>query len=186
MEFAGLGGSTRYLRTIADSALFVPAVWSTVLMTRATAGSVTRVGQEIPIDEKFYLGGINTVRGYASRTLSPFVTSQGSTYDLYGNGPASYISRLYTGGDTEFYANVELLIPLLKDAGLKGVLFYDIGNANDGIGNIFKGLRSSYGFGFRWFSPIGPLRLEYGIPLDPRLGIDDKGGRFEFSIGTFF
>jgi len=186
MEFAGLGGSTRYLRTIADSALFVPAVWSTVLMTRATAGSVTRVGQEIPIDEKFYLGGINTVRGYASRTLSPFVTSQGSTYDLYGNGPASYFSRLYTGGDTEFYANVELLIPLLKDAGLKGVLFYDIGNANDGIGNIFKGLRSSYGFGFRWFSPIGPLRLEYGIPLDPRLGIDDKGGRFEFSIGTFF
>ncbi|GAB4299896.1 MAG: outer membrane protein assembly factor BamA [Desulfuromonadia bacterium] len=186
MEFAGIGGNTRYLRTIADSTLFVPAFWSTVLMTRGTVGTVTKVGKEIAIDEKFYLGGINTVRGYASRTLSPFVTSTGSTYSLYGNGPSSYFSRLYTGGDTEFYANVELLIPLLKDAGLKGVLFYDIGNANDGVGNVFNGLRASYGFGFRWFSPIGPLRLEYGIPLDPRIGIDDKSGRFEFAIGTFF
>lgn len=186
VEFAGLGGDTRYLRTVADSALFIPAFWSTVFMTRATVGTVQKVGKDIAIDEKFYLGGINTVRGYASRTLSPYVTSQGETYDLYGAGPTSYFSRLYTGGDTEFYANVELQIPLLKDAGLKGVLFYDMGNANDGFGNLFKDLRASYGFGFRWFSPIGPLRLEYGIPLDPRAGIDDRGGRFEFSIGTFF
>jgi outer membrane protein insertion porin family len=44
---------------------------------------------------------------------------------------------------------------------------------------------SSYGFGFRWFSPIGPLRLEYGIPLNRREGID-KNGKLEFSIGSFF
>jgi outer membrane protein insertion porin family len=44
----------------------------------------------------------------------------------------------------------------------------------------------SYGGGIRWLSPIGPLRLEYGIPINPRANIDSKSGRFEFSIGTMF
>lgn len=186
VEIAGLGGDTRYLRTVADTSLFYPGFWSTVFMARATVGSIEKIGKDIPIDEKFYLGGINTVRGYASRTLSPYVTSEGATYDIYGAGPTSYTSHLYTGGESEFYANAELVLPLLKDAGLKGVLFYDVGMAHDGFSEVFSNLQSSYGFGIRWFSPIGPLRLEYGIPINPRDGIDDKGGRLEFSIGTFF
>jgi outer membrane protein insertion porin family len=44
----------------------------------------------------------------------------------------------------------------------------------------------SYGAGIRWQSPIGPLRLEYGFPLNPRSDIDSKSGRFEFSIGSMF
>jgi outer membrane protein insertion porin family len=92
----------------------------------------------------------------------------------------------FIGGDAEAVFNAEYTMPLLKDAGLKGVLFFDAGNSSDGLGNVFSGILSSYGFGIRWFSPIGPLRLEYGIPLNPRTGIDSGGGKLEFSIGSFF
>ena len=47
-------------------------------------------------------------------------------------------------------------------------------------------LLTSYGFGIRWASPMGPLRLEYGIPINPRPGIDSSSGRFEFAIGSMF
>jgi outer membrane protein insertion porin family len=49
---------------------------------------------------------------------------------------------------------------------------------------LTTGLRKSVGFGFRWFSPIGPLRFEWGIPLDPQLNEDPLV--FEFTIGNFF
>ena len=74
----------------------------------------------------------------------------------------------------------------MKAAGLKGVLFFDAGNSIDGIGNTFDKFQLSYGFGARWNSPMGPLRLEYGIPINPRDGIDKKSGRFEFSLGGYF
>jgi outer membrane protein insertion porin family len=185
LEFAGLGGTNRYLRTVADSSLFFPGIGSTVFMTRATVGHVASVGKEVPIDEKFYLGGINTLRGYSSRTVSPYLTNSDTLYTINGD-PSFYSARLYTGGNSEFYASAEWLVPLLKDAGLKGVVFFDIGNADDGFNRVFNNLLASYGGGIRWFSPIGPLRLEYGIPINPRLDIDAKRGRLEFSIGSFF
>lgn len=185
VEYAGLGGTTRFLRSIIDTTLFFPGPGSTVFMTKATVGHIAKVGKDVPIDEKFYLGGISTLRGYSSRTVSPFVESKGTSQTI--NGEVTAVNtNLYTGGDSEFYSNTEYVIPLLKDAGLKGVAFFDIGNSVDGLQNIGKKLQMSYGGGIRWFSPIGPLRLEYGIPINPRLGLDDKKGRLEFSIGSFF
>jgi outer membrane protein insertion porin family len=70
--------------------------------------------------------------------------------------------------------------------GVKGVAFFDYGNAFD-FNNLDKTkVQMSYGAGIRWTSPIGPLRLEYGIPINPRSGIDSSSGRFEFSIGSLF
>jgi outer membrane protein insertion porin family len=92
----------------------------------------------------------------------------------------------FLGGDTEAYFNAEYQFPLIKDAGLKGVLFVDAGDAYDGLNKAFSRFQVSYGFGFRWNSPMGPLRLEYGIPYNPREGIDKKSGRIEFSMGSFF
>ncbi len=182
VEFAGLGGTTRFLRYIAQTAQFFPTGFGTVFMIHGTFGNIQEVGKKIPIDEKFYLGGINTLRGYAGRTVSPFIITKKYNVAL---GTFAEEQRAYLGGDTEVVLNLEYTVPLLKEAGVKGVLFYDIGNAVDGIGNAFSGMLSSYGFGIRWFSPIGPLRLEYGIPLNPRPGID-KNGKLEFSIGSFF
>jgi len=182
VEYAGLGGTNKYLRSIAQSAQFFPVGLGTVFMVRGTFGNIQEIGEPIPTDEKFYLGGINTLRGYASRTVSPYVLVP--QYDAI-TGVRSGDQRAYLGGDTEVFFNSEFTVPLLKEAGVKGVLFFDIGNSVDGIDNAFSRMLSSYGFGIRWFSPIGPLRLEYGIPINPRAGIDSSG-KLEFSIGSFF
>jgi len=167
-EYAGLGGNQRFSRFIGQSSVFFPLMWSTVLSLRGELGYIMRDGKEIPIDEKFYLGGINTLRGYETRTVSPVK-----------NG-------VYVGGVKEAVFNVDYVFPIIKDAGLKGVLFFDAGNSYDTGQSYFSKMLMSYGLGFRWYSPMGPLRLEYGFPLNPRDGIDKKGGRFEFSIGGFF
>jgi len=65
-------------------------------------------------------------------------------------------------------------------------VFFDYGNAYGSGQNMFSSFLMSYGGGIRWASPIGPLRLEYGIPTNPRDGLDSKTGRFEFSIGSLF
>lgn len=182
VEFAGLGGTNRYLRIIGQSSVFMPVGLGTVFMLHGTLGSIQKIGTILPIDEKFYLGGISTLRGYAGRTVSPFVLTP--KYDAQ-TGARIDDERAYIGGDSEAILNAEYTVPLLKDAGLKGVAFFDAGNSADGFGNLFSNILASYGLGIRWFSPIGPLRLEYGIPLNRRPGIDSSG-KLEFSIGSFF
>lgn len=167
-EYAGLGGSQRFVRFIGQSSVYFPLIWGTVLSLRGEMGYIMRNGKDIPIDEKFYLGGINTLRGYETRTVSP-----------YENG-------VYTGGIKEAVFNLDYVFPIIKEAGLKGVVFFDAGNSYDAGQQYFSKMLMSYGAGLRWYSPMGPLRLEYGFPVNPREGIDKKGGRFEFSIGGFF
>jgi len=181
LEFAGLGGTNRFTRYIAQTAQFLPVGFGTVFMVRGTFGQIFDMGKDIPIDENFYLGGINTVRGFNSRTISPFVTTP--TFDAVRFNPDGS-NRVYVGGDTEAILNAEFTFPLIKEAGVKGVVFFDAGNAAVGISDTFSDILCSYGFGIRWFSPMGPLRLEYGIPLNPRSF--DKSGKIEFSIGSFF
>lgn len=180
-EYAGLGGDNKYARVITDHTLFHPLYKRLIASTKLTLGYAGEIGQPIPIDEKFYLGGIYSLRGYKSRSVSP--TKNQLIKDNYGNNT---IERLYMGGSKEVFGNVELTFPLLPEAGLKGVLFFDYGNSFNDSSAVFDTMLMSYGYGIRWASPIGPLRLEYGIPINPRTEIDSKSGRLEFSIGTLF
>ena len=166
---------------ITDHIYFHPLYKKLIASTKLTLGYIAEVGQPIPIDEKFYLGGIGSLRGYQSRTVSP--TSTMLVKDINGN---QVNERIYLGGEKEFFGNIELTFPLIAEAGLKGVLFYDYGNSFTDTSKAFNPLLTSYGFGIRWASPMGPLRLEYGIPISPRTGIDSKSGRLEFSIGSMF
>ena len=59
---------------------------------------------------------------------------------------------------------MEFQFPLITEAGIQGVVFYDVGEAEDAI--MVNLLRQDIGFGFRWFSPIGPLRFEWGFPIE--------------------
>jgi len=81
-----------------------------------------------------------------------------------------------------FTASVEFLFPLIKNAGMKGLFFYDTGNTWE-TGYHFDDLRQTAGAGIRWYSPIGPLRLEWGYVLDREEG--ESASRFEFTIGWF-
>jgi outer membrane protein insertion porin family len=148
--------------------------------------------RQLPISELYFLGGINTIRGYPLRQVAP---SQ-----LVGNAvtPDSSVQNLRVGGNKQIIFNAELEIPLLEKVGIRGVLFFDAGNAFGRNANFFQipkgdalesmnlplGLLYSVGFGIRWFSPIGPLRFEWGIPLTRRPG--DQPIQFEFTIGNSF
>ncbi len=137
----------------------------------------------LPIAERFYMGGMRSVRGYESYSLSP------SYKDEYGN-----IRRV--GGTQTFSNNVELSFPLLPKAKMRVAAFYDWGwiygevpehvayNNVPSQGNTQNISRSSYGAAIEWFSPMGPVQLIYANPIDPQS--DDRKAYFEFSIGQRF
>ena len=86
------------------------------------------------------------------------------------------------GGTSMLSGSLEVVFPLIREAGIKGVVFYDTGNTWNGHYRP-DDLRHTVGTGVRWQSPIGPLRLEYGYVLDRR--DNEKAGRWEFTIGMF-
>jgi outer membrane protein insertion porin family len=88
------------------------------------------------------------------------------------------------GGTQQLYYNLEFQFPLINEAGVKGVVFYDIGYADDDL--KLSDFRSNIGFGFRWFSPIGPLRFEWGFPFDRDEVYGERSVNFEFAIGSPF
>ena len=187
-EFAGLGGTARYLRYTGEAKYYQPLFWSVVGSVRGLLGYMQTIGKEIYQQDRFYVGGINSVRGYDVRSVCP-------TAPLGNNDPVtgqwSQTGTNYLGGIKQGVLNVETTFPVVRDAGLKAVIFYDAGYAwgttTGGYEQpMFSRFQTSYGGGVRWFSPMGPLRLEYGIPMNPRSGIDKKSGKLEFSMGGFF
>lgn len=168
LELAGLGGTEKFAKAIIDARHFWPAPFGTVLSAHGQIGYLEAFGgEDAPLDERFYLGGINTLRGFEPREVGP--------RDDEGD---------YIGGYKETYFNFEWLFPISKEAGVKGVTFFDVGNAWGEDEDIFSSWRYSVGAGIRWLSPLGPLRLEWGYNLDPEEWEDNS--RFDFMIGRFF
>jgi outer membrane protein insertion porin family len=183
-EFAGLGGNNKFARYTLENTWFHPLFQKLVFSTKLVLGYVQGVeGQLVPIDEKFYLGGIYSLTGFKARTVCP-------VDHLWLASPVNGIPTdnvVYLGGDKEFNGNAEVGFPILADVGVKGVVFFDYGNStNENFSKMFGSVLMSYGLGIKWASPLGPLVVEYGIPLNPRPGLDSAGGRLEFTIGSLF
>lgn len=171
MEYAGgvFGGDSYFTKYTARSAWFFPMWWDTVFMVEGRAGYITqRSGGKLPIYEKFLLGGINSVRGYDYGTISPRDLATGDEI----------------GGEKMWLYKLEYIFPLRKELGLKGLVFFDAGNVFTKEEDFELKARRSIGVGVRWYSPLGPLRLEYGWKLDQRPG--ETAGEYEFSIGGTF
>ena len=173
-EFAGIGGTEKFSKYIVDARHFWPWKWGTVFAAHGQLGYVHSLDDEdVPIDERFFLGGIYTLRGFDSREAGP--------RDNQGD---------FIGGDTEAYFNFEYIFPLYKELQIKGVTFFDVGNAwnsedfTEEDADPFGSWRYSAGAGVRWLSPMGPMRFEYGYNLDAR-DYESKG-KFDFMIGRFF
>jgi outer membrane protein insertion porin family len=171
MQYAGppLGGNVKLIKYSAWMNSYYPLFWDMVFATKARIGFLQNTDDDtsrIPIYERYVLGGINSLRGF--RYVGP--TNPG-TGDVIG-------------GTTMLVFNFELVFPFIKEAGMKGVLFYDAGNTWDN-GYYIDDLRQSVGCGIRWYSPIGPLRLEYGYVINRKGLNDDAVGRWEFTIGMF-
>jgi outer membrane protein insertion porin family len=126
-------------------------------------------GRDLPVYERYYLGGINSLRGF----------------DYSSVGPKDPVTGDVIGGDKEILFNLEYTFYLKKEANFKLVLFYDAGNAFEESEDIeLSKLRHSMGYGIRWVTPMGPLRLEWGYNIDPEPG--EAKSQWEFTIGSFF
>ncbi|MDP9033436.1 MAG: outer membrane protein assembly factor BamA [Myxococcota bacterium] len=158
--------------------------------------------QGVPIFQRYFLGGILDVRGFTLRSIGPRLPL---TQGLDPNS-LPIANGANVGGNLQAYENLELEFPILDKVGIRGVVFFDAGNAWNTEDQFcrttpapqfphvvspcfsFPGslgyLRTSVGAGVRWFSPLGPLRFEWGVPLMP-LSYENHTD-FEFTIGNFF
>lgn len=171
VEYAGgpLGGTNYFTRYGLNTTWFFTPLWKITFMGRGRIGYIQgHDDRPIPLFERYRLGGIHTIRGFKAYSIGPKAP----------NGEV-------IGGDKELLFNFELTFPLIPDIKLKGVLFFDAGNAFD-IGESYRldKLRTSIGAGIRWISPVGPLRLEWGYNISPQEG--EQKQSLDFSIGTFF
>lgn len=168
-EFAGLGGTEKFSKYLFDYRHFWPAFLGTTFTAHGRVGYVHAYGgEDVPLDERFYLGGINSLRGFESREVGPRDPATGD----------------FTGGEKQTFFNFEYLFPLAPDLGIKGVVFFDVGNAWSKDEDWFEEWRYSTGTGIRWLSPLGPLRLEWGYNLDPK--DFESRSKIEFMVGRFF
>ncbi len=168
LTYAGLGGDNKFIKALVDLSRYFPVTEKTTFSVRARAGYASGLwGRELPLYERFYVGGLYTVRGLG-----------------FGDAGPKDISGEPIGGTRELIFNIEYKFPLIEEIRFKGVLFFDAGRAYDTQESFGSDLRYTAGVGIRWISPIGPLRFEYGWNLDRRPG--ERSGKFEFAIGGFF
>ena len=197
-EFASslLGSQNLFQRYRLIERRYKPLFWGLVAKVNLSLGYIRAtdpVNRPVSISEKFFAGGINSIRGYTLRSISP------TKKILASREPDAGVLDYAVGGNKELITNWEIEFPIVESAGIRGVLFYDMGNvfAEDedffqshqrpdanGNGTLPLGMFHSTGFGVRWFSPLGPLRFEIGFPLTRR-PVDDAY-LFEFTIGNFF
>ncbi len=170
LVFAGgpLGFDNDFYKVILEGHKFYPFKWESAFHLWSRLGYADGYnGQELPLYERFYVGGLKTVRGF----------------DFGEAGPEDENGDVI-GGTKELILSAEWIFPLIKNMGLRGVVFYDAGRAFDDDENLSLDLRQSVGFGIRWKSPMGPLRVEWGFNLHPE--DDEKDNVWDFSIGSFF
>ncbi len=170
-EHAGtfLGGTNEYYKVILDSSRHFPLWFDTVFSVHGRLGYAQGLrGKEVPQGERFFVGGINSVRGFKFGRAGPIQAGD------------------VIGGNKQLVFNAEYVFPLVTEAKMKGLVFFDVGRGFDNTERIrLSGLRFGAGFGMRLLLPIGPIRVEWGKNLDPKPG-EESGFVFEFSIGTLF
>lgn len=164
-----LGGTNHFYKLYADVIKYTPLIYDTRFSIHVRYGQTEGIGgRPIPLTERFFVGGINTMRGFVFGRAGP-VTPSGSLL----------------GSAKELIFNNDFIFTISSEAKLNGVFFFDYGNGFDDNEPVqFNKLRSAVGFEARWISPFGPLRAAYGINLDPRP--TERMGVFEFTIGSLF
>ncbi len=162
-----LGSDYNLFKQEYHAGYYYPLFWKFIGHIRAEAGFENGT-DDIPIFERYFLGGIDSMRGWKFGYLGP-------------QDPAG----LVVGGNKYAVINTELLFPIVEHYGVRGVLFFDTGNAFPaGTPINLSGFKEDIGPGIRWNSPFGPLRIEMGYVLDRKTG--DPTYEWQFSAGAFF
>ncbi|MCB0327387.1 MAG: outer membrane protein assembly factor BamA [Bdellovibrionales bacterium] len=161
----------------------IPFLSKTVFSFRINSGYVAPLKENgrVPLFERYFPGGIFTLRGFGLRSLGPKIKVASST------DPGSFTTgNFLIGGNKQLVFNAEYIFPIIPAANIKGVLFFDMGNAFDNGESMLtlSGQRQSVGFELRWVSPIAPLRFAWGFPLDQKE--DEQWRKFDLTIGALF
>ncbi len=165
------GGDAEFTKFEGSSGWYFPLFWKTAFHANVSGGQVfENQTDKLPVYERFYLGGLNSVRGFKYAKISPIDEATGDRI----------------GGDKMWYTNTEFVFPLLETQGLMGVLFFDTGEVlnDDESWGDFNAVKKASGVEVRWLSPMGPLRLVWGYNLDPVSNEDDSV--WDFSVGGTF
>ncbi len=175
VEYGGgvLGGDDDFFTVSAEHQTYFELMQDHVLHMRVKGSAIFENGSdEVPVFERFWMGGIDSVRGYDSRDIVPTDPATGDRI----------------GGTRMAFANFEYIWSVSNEFGLNLVPFFDVGlNVDDDRDwNWDDELKRSAGLELRWRSPMGDLRFSYGIPFDENRDGEKDSGRFEFSMGQFF
>jgi len=163
-----LGGKNNFYKFQVDAVKYTPLFWDTRHAIRGRFGVTEGLEDKpIPLTELFYVGGINTMRGFVFGRAGP-VTPSGTL----------------VGANRQLIFNNDFIFPISNEAKLNGVLFFDYGKGFAEGEKFTTKLRQAAGIEARWLSPFGPLRLAYGFNLDPNS--QERKGVFEFSVGSLF
>jgi outer membrane protein insertion porin family len=162
-----LGGDNYFVKVVGETSWYFPLPLNTVLNLRGQAGFIEAYsGREVPIYEKFFVGGIRTLRGFE-----------------YGKAGPLDEQREPIGAKKMITLQSELIFPLAREIGLRGAVFWDIGKGFDKWKDITP-LKTGLGVGIRWFSPFGPIHIDLGFNPNPKKG--EKQNVFDFTMGTVF
>jgi outer membrane protein insertion porin family len=172
LEKTGLGANANYLKSRTNFSKYKGLEdligFDAIFRYKARLNAIIDNGY-IPLAEKFYMGGIGSVRGYQSYSLSPTLIDD-----------TGVIRRI--GGEKTFSNSLEVSFPLVPKAKMRLVTFVDWGFIGDS--SIDEISRGGYGMGLEWFSPVGPIQLMFANALNVQDG--DKTSSFEFTMGQRF
>ncbi len=176
LKIAGLGGDTQFIKPDFTARWYYPLLKDPSWGGAYVLGLGGSLGwaSNLPLFERYFIGGINSIRGFAERSISPRVPSN---CDANGN---NCTGTEEAGGNRAIVLNAELLFPIYEQYGIRGVTFFDVGNSFNSFN--FSEFRRSVGFGVRWLSPFGPIRVELGFPMNKQPG--DETSVLGFSIGA--
>lgn len=169
------GGDEDFYRLQGGASYYWPHAGRLVLEAHVRTGIVDAYGDatEVPIFERFFGGGSGTIRGYEERNV----------------GPRDPSSSDPIGGEALAVGTLEEVVTIVRDERgrsiLKGSLFYDVGDVWRRVKDYGESVKSGVGVGMRVTTPIGPLRLDVGFPLD-EVGGEERKPRFHFNISRGF
>lgn len=171
-EYAGgfLDADNNFTKYSLDLSQYFPLWWKLVGHLRGNIAYGSSFGStpNLPVQERYFLGGINSIRGFKNYTVSP--------RDPVTDNPE--------GGNKAFFINSEVLFPLYEPLKLRGLVFFDVGNAFDEGTPFMWAVKRSVGVGIRFTSPLGAIRLEIGYNLARKHG--EKQEVFHFTAGAAF
>jgi outer membrane protein assembly factor BamA len=180
-----LGSSSDFVRFLGQTAFYLPVrPWLTWANNFRVGFAPPFGGDRVPLSERFFSGGADCLRGFPMNGAGPQrpITVCGNP----GDASTCSLISVPVGGEMLAIVNSEARFPIPLKSGLGGVIFYDGGNVYSNINarQFLNNYSNSVGFGIRYQTPVGPIRIDIGRNLNPVPGV--KATQYFVTLGQAF